>query len=227
MKTSIEKPPLLLGNLWQDMFQIHTANLTPQPLPDPFQTTEKRGEIELKTQLYSLFNQWEIRLARVTSPKIDILNLYAFPFEKKDLPVVVMEMVRFGPKPLVAVADLIGFGEQSRLAARKVLRLVHSAYPSLKNSQDPPVWFQECRSGEDFFIRPQNLLEWQTCCFAFRQLWKKAFFPLPGVDPSPEAHQALGQYKQHHLVNSPSRPFLQKTFGASWTEDYLHKVLLQ
>ena len=80
--------------------------------------------------------------------------MFLWPSPTRDAPVYAMEFVVFGPKPIVAVIDAVGLaGPHAAKMSQDALTAAHMRFV-LPQADDPPPWYQDCRSGHDFFVRP-------------------------------------------------------------------------
>lgn len=175
----------------------------------------------------------EQRSVYIHSPKIEIFNLFFFPNDKNASPVYAMEFVRMVNRMVVAVIDVVGNPEDqnSQSFAAGIIRPHREHCADIAQGDDPPEWFQECRSGSDFFVRPSNLEQMITlkeAHFAILEsyLAARADWPTAEIaDDSQTGENWQAQYKSHHAANSPGLPFLNRTFGEDWTHAFLHNYL--
>lgn len=176
----------------------------------------------------------ELRGVCIRSPKIDIITLFFFPAPRWQLPVFAMEFVVLGPRPIVGVIDactlLPGLGCSVPVTA--ALRRAHARFPQLVQGDDPPGWYQECRSGEDFFVRPSDLDQLAQLGQAHLQVWSEVLELL--ADPQPLAPELIDHhqkniqgYKHHHRINSPGLKLMNRSFGPEWTERYMRGYLFR
>ncbi len=195
---------------------------------------QSAGNIQLQAVFYRLGDWGEMRAVLIQSPKIDIINIFFFPQAQWDVPVYAMEFVVLGGKrtPIVAVIDAVALCSEGRshAQARTLLQRAHHTFPQLHTADDMPAWYLACRSGEDFFIRPQDEAELHTLTQAHRHLWQAFIALLPAAHRVSKAQaaahaQALADYKQHHCDNTPGLKLLQQQFGATWTQHFLQDYL--
>jgi hypothetical protein len=166
----------------------------------------------------------EIRAVHLTGPRAEILNLFLFPAVAA--PVFAMEFVAFGKKPVVAVIDAKGHEPAGQALAARVLRAAHARHPGLPRGDDAPAWFEDCRSGDDFFVRPADLGQFGLLTTVLHEVWSELLSALPLAAPAtPRDALAVQHYKDHHRAHSPGRPFLHRTFGPEWTEDFMANML--
>lgn len=186
--------------------------------------------------LHARFSTWPahgvFRSVYITNGKVEIVNIFFFPQPEIDAPIYAMEFVRFGPKGVVGVIDIApdGISPESATAGRELLIRSHQAHPLLVNGDDPPAWYEECRSGDDFFVRPDSPLAFLELCEAHQSLWQEyvslvAAAPVLGGDSRKRHAQAIAAYMDHHRLNSPGLPLLHRTFGEDWTDHFLRHYL--
>jgi hypothetical protein len=106
------------------------------------------------------------------------------------------------------------------------LQQTHQSYSQLENAGDPPDWYSACRSGDDFFIRPKDLPELETAMEACLHVWVQmiAIIQQPTILASSDTElhgRLIQEYKRHHRENSPGLPLLIRSFGPTWTHEYL------
>lgn len=174
----------------------------------------------------------EARSVHIRGSRVEIINLFLFPDPGVALPLYAMEFVVFGRRPVVGVMDVVPLSGNpgARLCAEALLREAHARHPSLLDAGDPPGWFQECRSGLDFFVRPEGLegvAELGACHLWIWESLLRHEADAPLVDPPARLLRAaeLRRYKDHHRVHSPGLPFLHRTYGAEWTDRFLGEFL--
>ncbi len=173
-------------------------------------------------------NAGDLRVVHITAPKIQIFNAFFFPSPRYALPIYAVEFVLLGKKPVAAVIDCVDVHGENVLG-RQWLYAAHRQYPALQNADDPPAWYLDCRSGGDFFLRPDHHQLLQMIEI-HRQLWQQLQTALiaPPHCPCPAAHQqALQRYQCHHRDHSPGLPLLQRSFGESWTTQFLTDYLFK
>jgi len=221
-----------------DTFQ----NLTPFPhqnisLPSIYATVIcdlPSGTIQLRNQFVCLNQLGEVRHVAIHGEKVDIINLFFYPQPKWDLPLFTMEIVVIGQRPLVGVIDIVNVLPQMSSAekAQAILSQAHVDFPQLHQANDLPAWYQACCSCLDFFIRPNDFEELGLFQQAYLQVWQQFIELLHAPTPlSPHqiaAHeQNINTYKHQHRDNAPGLPFMEHSFGAEWTHDYLTHYLFK
>jgi len=182
----------------------------------------QQGELRLRTRLIQLGQHAQARGVYIHAPKIEIVNLFLFP--QAQGPGYALEFVVLGGKPVVAVMDMPVLDDlpATQHQAQAWMAQAHALYP-VANSEHPPAWYAQCRSGMDFFLRPQTLETFILLTEVHDFLWARLLsYPFtPGAQPT----LGWSAYKTHHCQHSPGRALLVKTFGTQWTEYFLRQVL--
>jgi hypothetical protein len=169
----------------------------------------------------------DVRIVRLFSNKVDVFTCFAYPDPASIAPTYAMEFVLIGGRPVVAVMDLLlmtpDAATESQLDAfmREVRRDYHGS-----NHQPVPDWYADCRSGRDVFVRPQSVDEFATFERMHLALFDQVcrWFTQHNLSHSQNAvaHGArLDEYKRHHCAHSPGLPIMERTFGASWTRQFM------
>ncbi|MEO0797120.1 MAG: hypothetical protein AAFX93_18355 [Verrucomicrobiota bacterium] len=213
-------------NSWS-LSQIHGIETEPITWPDEF-SSNSRGSISLTAEAIHLTHLGELRLVNIISPKICIINLFFYPQDASELPVYAMEYVRFGPKAVVGVVDMKWLPEhRTPTWIANTMTAVSLEVGDLPRGQEMPKWYEECRSGNDFFLRPENEDDLDRSVMCHQLTWlaflKKLSHGATRVtNNEPEiCSKLVSQYKDHHRINSPGLPFLNRTFGKPWTDTFL------
>lgn len=185
------------------------------------------GVVAIDTWIHADARGNEARLALIGSPKIEIVTAFLYPAAAVAAPVYAMELVRLGPKPVVAVMDCAAPPQDPAHAeARALLAAARAEAPELVQAPDPPDWFVEARSGADLFYRPADVAALHRAGLLHLSLWSTLLLRLRRAAPRPRAAADdfaafTRHYKDHHRVHSPGIPLLSKCFGADWTAGYL------
>jgi len=206
----------------------------PLELPPDYASAQAR-KISFSADFYAA-EFGECRSVYIASDKIEIFNLFFFPKESIFLPVYAMEFVRMGEKMIVAVIDVAGNPDSpnSRQLAKDIIWPYREANAHLPQGDDPPTWYQECRSGCDFFVRPNGREQMQELIVLHYQIFGEYLATVRTAADSangradlyPSEHDTWQQaYKTHHADNSPGLPFLNRTFGEDWTQCMLRQHL--
>lgn len=222
--------------LIQDSFQ----RLAPLPHQEIFLPASYAKPVGLNGQEQTImYNRFvrigelgEVRSVCLQAPKIDIVNMFFFPQPSWHLPVFAMELVVLGTRPVVGVIDLLSLLPElsCQEPARKILIQTHADFPQLRQSDDPPLWYQACRSGLDFFVRPQEEDDLTALGLAHLQVWEGLLTLLQAPRPLDNDiisvhRQNITAYKHHHRDNTPGLRLLQQCFGPEWTAQYLSEYL--
>ncbi len=171
----------------------------------------------------------ELRVVSIESPKIQVISCFVYPHSAIALPLYAMELVQLGAKPIVAVIDAVAPAhDPAQAIAQNWLEQAHCVYADLKNADDPPPWFQACRSGLDFFIRPGDQTELRRVGSLHVELLGRYLHAIPDASQRTVAaahryEEFSRHYKDHHAANSPGLPLMQKSFGPQWTERFMQQ----
>ena len=218
-----EPAPVLFAGLLDRLLVALPAPVSDPSIPAAFAARESAA-VRLAAVRRVLPGRAEIRAVHISGPRAEIVNVFLFP--ALAAPVFAMEFVAFGKKPVVGVIDAKGHEPHGAALAASVLRAAHARHPGLPRGQDAPAWFEECRSGDDFFVRPADLAQFGLLTKLLEEVWGEL---LEGLDSCPAAGApdlaAVEAYKEHHRLHSPGRPFLHRTFGEEWTEAFMREFL--
>ncbi len=207
----------------QNLLTALPPEAVPLALPAEHAAREASG-VRHAARSLALPGRAEIRAVHLAGPRAEVLNLFLFP--RVAAPVFAMEFVAFGKKPVVAVIDAKGHEPAGRALAARVLRAAHGRHPDLPRGDDAPAWFEECRSGDDFFVRPADFGQFSLLTAILHEVWTELLHALPHAPAASAADDLSVQaYKDHHRTHSPGRPFLHRTFGAEWTETFMDEFL--
>ena len=171
----------------------------------------------------------ELRMVLIESPKIQVISCFVYPHADVALPLYAMELVQLGAKPIVAVIDAAApLQDPAQPFTRHWLQQAHCAHADLINADDPPTWFQECRSGLDFFVRPSDLAELQRMGLLHLSLLTSYLQALPtaiqrSAIAALEFERFTRHYKDHHAAHSPGLPLMHKSFGPEWTARFMQQ----
>lgn len=189
------------------------------------------GELFLRSQHLDVPGRGEVRWLRMHARKIEIVAIFFYPLPSQSLPIYAMEFVLLGDRPIVAVLDLVHPPEDglSRLTVQGVMRQAHARFPDLVNATDPPAWFRECRSGRDFFLRPDGAGHeaFARPAAVHFQIWEQ-LLTMMTVPLRPDTREGslrragyVEAYRSHHRRNTPGLPLLTRSFGSDWTDRFL------
>jgi len=175
----------------------------------------------------------ELRMVLIESAKIQVLSCFIYPKAAIALPLYAMELVQLGAKPIVAVLDAVApAGDSSLSFATSMFTDAHRSVVDLENANDPPAWFQDCRSGHDFFVRPNRPEDLRRMGLLHLRLVSDYLLALPisGARDQPAAvafEDFSRHYKDHHAVNSPGLPLMEKSFGSVWTAHFMQQYFFR
>lgn len=206
---------------------------TPRELPAEIAYCERNlgaGTLCLRNRCVDIAWGYEIRLVHMRSPKIEIVTAFAFPHGGKRLPLYGMELVALGRRPVVGVLDLLDLeaGPHHPSIAEPILKDAHRRFPDLPYCLNQPDWFKQCRSGQDFFMRPEDFDTLLQLVAIHHQVMGRLAMLELGASTAHDADghtAAIQQYKRHHRQHSPGLPLLHRVFGESWTNAYLDDYL--
>ncbi len=200
-------------------------------LPEQFSRIARKevdGELTMTTQFWAIENFGQLRVVHIFSPKINVLTLFFFPGQAQPLPVYCLELVVFGNQPIVGLLDAVCLMPMPCTDdVRAFMAAAHQQHPDLLQADDTPEWFEACRSGQDFFIRPRGDGDMETLAALHLRLLARDFIPLlkrtqPLNAQQADKHQQLLQgYKHHHRTNAPGLKLMNRSFGEQWTADYM------
>jgi len=210
------------------------ADSSPISIPDTYAAVSHRA-IHFSAHFYK-HTLGEMRAVYIVGPKIEIINLFFFPTPTEMAPIYAMEFVQMGRRAVVGVIDVVSDPAQLTAVeeARSIIEPIRFNYKELKQGEDPPDWFQECRSGSDFFVRPEGAAQLTQLRAAHFQVFENYLDRLGNhaarADSSPSggersARNWQSNYKAHHAENSPGLPFLNRTFGEEWAQVFLNQYL--
>jgi Ferredoxin-dependent bilin reductase len=204
-------------------------------LPEQFAKIERHeqdGVLSIENHFFQIADFGQLRIAHTHAPKINIIAVFFFPECDYQLPVYSMEFVMLGQKPIIALMDAVCL-----IQAMSILTIVkdfmasaHLTYPEFSEGEALPQWFDDCRSGQEFFIRPRELSEFATLekiHLAIAENLTKLFQGAKVFDKANAAlHKShLESYKHHHKINSPGIRLMNRSFGEAWTNEYLTAYL--
>jgi hypothetical protein len=139
----------------------------PLELPEQFAKIERHeqdGVLTIENHFFQIGKYGQLRIAHTHAPKINIIAVFFFPECDYQLPVYSMEFVMLGQKPIIALMDAVCLIQSMSITTivKDFMALAHLAYPEFSEGEALPPWFDECRSGQEFFIRPRELSEFAT-----------------------------------------------------------------
>lgn len=187
------------------------------------------GSLTMTTQAFHLGDLYTLRGVYIKSPKIEIANLFLFPRPDYPLPLHVLEVVLLSGRPIAAILDQIDLSSSDSSATPQLVEL-RQQHSNMMNSDTVPEWFAACRSGREFFLRPDNPEEVQTFLSIHDEMLQSLAenWSTPNrlsLHATTKHALRIEHYKQHHAANAPGKPLLTSCFGAQWSEDYLKQCL--
>ena len=224
----------LLNQSIQRLQSFSTREIILPPQFARAERTEKTGHLQLDNRFVSVEDLGQFRGLCISSPKINIVTMFFFPQPHWQLPVFAMELVLLGPRPIVAVIDAVCLLSemQCKATVKATFEHAHDTFSHLAQADDPPPWYIECRSGHDFFVRPNDIAGMEEMARAHLSIWDAVIDLL--VDPHhlpqrqiAEHQTCIQAYKDHHRVNSPGLRLMNRSFGEQWTQDYLCDYLFR
>jgi hypothetical protein len=229
IKAAIDLPAAVFGTVAEEAISIASGRALRLPAS---LASNRRGDVSLTARFARLPAGGELRSVHIHGARIEIINLFHFPAPDRATPVYAMEFVVFGRRPVVGVIDAKPLARHPAAERmwRDALEKAHTLFPCLVRADDPPPWYDECRSGLDFFTRPEHFNGLGELLACHAHVWARLAAGDSGasqLDAAETAAHALmiADYKKHHRENSPGLPFLNRTFGAEWTDDFLRNAL--
>jgi hypothetical protein len=192
----------------------------------------------------------DCRIVVITGTNAEIVNTMIFPARPEAMPVFAAELLVFGGVPRLAFVDLQvpGLAAGSRAALGGRLKAVASGYAHLPCDQTAPDWAVEYSTGGYVFTRPNDTAFRDDLLRLYREyldIWAGLAGPASSAAPAgpashggrdernlgndarpgAEAAAELERYKRQHVAHSPGKVFLEKMFGAGWTDRFLNGFL--
>lgn len=203
----------------------------PWPVPAPFAQAVRKemdGELTLLTDCWTVAELGQLRTVHIFAPKIQVLTLFFFPSAQRALPVYCFEQVVFGNQPIVGLLDMVCVRPMPCAdAISAFLPAERARYPQLRQAETMPDWFLACRSGQDVFIRPRHNDDLTALSDLHLTLLRRHLVALLAQaetlaeEESRQHEWALKAYKSHHQQHAPGIKLMNRSFGETWTEDYL------
>lgn len=206
-------------------------------LPEQFakiERLEQDGVLTIENHFFQVANFGQLRITHTHAPKINIIAVFFFPEYCCQLPVYSMEFVMLGQKPIIALMDAVCLIQSMPISAtvKDVMASAHLHHPEFSEGEALPQWFDECRSGQEFFIRPRELDEFSTLAEMHMSIIENLTELFQGTKmfdkDNAELHKThLESYKHHHKINSPGIRLMNRSFGEAWTNEYLSAYLFK
>jgi Ferredoxin-dependent bilin reductase len=204
-------------------------------LPEQFSKIERHeqdGVLTIENHFFQIGDVGQLRIAHTHAPKINIMAVFFFPEYTYQLPVYSMEFVLLGQKPIIALIDTVCLIQPMTISTvvKAFMDLAHTNYLEFSQGEALPQWFDECRSGQEFFIRPREISEFSALGEIHLTLvghLSKLFQNAEIFDKKTAAlHKThLKNYKHHHKINSPGTRLMNRSFGEEWTNEYVTAYL--
>lgn len=167
----------------------------------------------------------EARCALISGPKAHIVNLMIFPWDADRVPVFASELICLGGRVHVAVIDH-QFAEGTRRSdplLGSVLAPLQSTWQGhFPPGGELPPWALHHFTPWCLFTRaasPESIPDLEAAFIDWLQTWLERWPEKARAVPEPDP--AIAAYIQHHLENTPGRPFLSRVFGPDRAENYL------
>jgi len=221
--------------------RLESLDCTPRPVPAEF--AQRAGEGRLATTVIR-GQAWsspllDVRCSSILGSTVEILNLLAFPRRPWAEPIFASQLVLFGGRPWVVVADVEpAWGDDAERTTRLLagLRPCAASVSDLPGAGEIPEWARGIFTPYAFFSRPDDpkligrVAEgYRTYWNAYEQLWIRP--AAESVDDGDSAairescHMRLAEYKEHHIQHSPGLAYLGRVFGEEWTRSFLAKFM--
>ncbi|MEQ1484454.1 hypothetical protein [Methyloglobulus sp.] len=214
------------------MESFHVGQLN---LPHQFSKIERNeqdGVLAIENYFFQIADMGQLRVAHTYAAKVNVIAVFFFPECGFKLPVYSMEFVILGQKPIVVLMDTVCLSKPMPISGvvKDILASAHLKYPQFSQVEELPQWFQECRSGHEFFHRPHDTSEFLTLGEIHLSLIEnlvKLFHEVEvfGKEQAVLHKARLEQYKKHHEINSPGTRLMNRSFGEEWTNEYLANYL--
>ena len=150
----------MFEGLLDDTFAaLSERTVRPVALPDHIGTVDqafKGGRLRLENRFASIDDRYDIRSLYLSSAKVEVFTAFLFPKPDKYLPTYGMEVVLLGKRPIVGVLDAVELYRLEPTAPRCLAELRDRA-GYVDRGDERPEWFEECRSREDVFFRPESI----------------------------------------------------------------------
>jgi hypothetical protein len=218
--------------LWQETLNmLSKIDCQYIPLCPSLAQMEGKANMKLEATCYSLGKNQvaEMRMVKITSPKIDILNTMIFPKTPNTLPVFACELISL-IKEYVVFLDIQtpGFDIPSAVLTESI-QSVRTKYAHLP-TQVSPEWAREHSTGGYIFSRfekPQHLSQFRQAYHDYFHQWHLLLQNTddPSQTPKKESLAELYKYQQHHVTHSPGNRFLSSIFGKENSENFLHNFM--
>lgn len=218
----------IVQELWDDFppeSYLPSAQLLNIP-PHYAHAQVAQKSLQLVCEIWQIGAWGQYRRVSIQTPKIDIINAFFFPNPSYQIPILALQAVILTQQPQVIIIDLNVLIETPPVSLFNRYQTVRSTVQDLIKEVEMPIWYQQCRSAQDIFCRPQNSAETQRLCHAYVEIAKYFGEWLPQAtllnEPYVKQHaQQLQSYKDFHRLHSSGLRFLQLNFGDKWADQFL------
>ena len=183
--------------------------------------------LQLVCEMWQIGHWGHYRRISIQTPKIEIINAFFFPNPHYQIPILALQAVILTQQPQVIIIELNVLIETlPPVSLLNTYQTVRSTVGDLLKTVEMPLWYQQCRSAQDIFCRPQNSAETQRLCHAYVEVAKHFGQWLPQATLLSEPYvkqqaQQLQSYKDFHRLHSSGLRFLQLNFGDDWATHFL------
>lgn len=182
--------------------------------------------LKLESRAWQVGTWGVYRSACIQAPKIEIVNSFFFPDPRWQSPILALQAVVLTHQPQIFIIDMDFLSKNSNSYILSDYQRIRETLNDLPNDLEMPTWYQQCRSSRDIFRRPTNWAETQRLSEAYLRIANQYWEGLPSsqlldISEIEEHAHALQYYKDFHRLNTSGLKFLQQSFGADWTDEFL------
>ena len=214
--------------LWRDYQpDLYIPNVEILNVPEQYAAVEvSQKSLQFQCRAWQAGHWGTYRSACIQAPKIEIINTFFFPNPQWQCPILALQAVVLTHQPQIFIIDMAFLSNKSNTYILNAYQQSRATLNDLPNDPQMPEWYQQCRSSHDIFRRPVNWEETRRLCDVYVTIAKQFWQWLPSVEllkPSEiNLHtHALQYYKDFHRLNTSGLKFLQQSFGADWTDNFL------
>lgn len=194
-------------------------------------TEKSAGAVTVRADIWRLPCGGELRSVDLIGPRLEVTSHYVFPNPALSAPAYAAEFVCVDAKPVVAIVDAVSlhFDVPATERAAALMRQARGG-ASVAQCALLPIWYEACRSGDDFFCWPQSLEEHRRVQDAHTGLLPQVLRLMNGaaklaVSDRLSHAASIARYKNHHHTYSPARLLMHRQFGVEWTEHFMKTVV--
>ena len=211
----------LCGELWQEIE-------VPPHFRSRHSDTMKAGATIVYTEA-RVGHFGEVHFSAITGPSTEIFALMGYPADSVRVPILAAEFVRFGGQLRAVVADL-QCPDPSFLTHEAQIAMLElgTRWGHLRDEQELPEWCRNYFSSSCIFSLRRQADELPILEDALRdytEAWIDIGRSAPVTPGVPHECAAVREYKAHHALHTPGRPYLRRVFGEDWTEDFLSNAM--